>query len=83
MIDRENLTDAIREHGNQLGENLAYLKRFLDAQQERQQAFLAEQRKASDKAQANAQRAAIWSAVAAVAAAVAAGLQAYDAWITP
>lgn len=69
QVDR--LAKAISEHGNQLGGNLVHLKRFLDAQREAQQKFLAEQRDASDKAQIRASQAAIFSAVAAGIAACA------------
>lgn len=66
---------AVNEHGDQLGGNLVHLKKFLDAQREAQQKFLAEQREASDKAQRMASIAAIFSAVAAGIAAYAAVAQ--------
>lgn len=81
MIDDqvERIVKAVNEHGDQLGGNLVHLKRFLDAQREAQQKFLAEQRDASDKAQMKASRAAMFSAVAAGIAACAAIAQAYAA----
>lgn len=77
------LGKAIAEHGNQLGENIVHLKRFLERLQNEQHDFLAEQRKITEKAQKSANTAAIFSAVAAVAAAVAAIVQAWDAFVTP
>ena len=71
----ERLAKAVNEHGNQLGGNLVYLKKFMDAQREAQQKFLTEQREASDKAQRMASIAAIFSAVAAGIAAYAAVAQ--------
>ena len=79
----ESIANAVREHGNQLGNNLAHLKRFLKAQREEQQAFLSEQRELSDKALGKATAAAIWSAVAAGAAALATIVLAIDAYLTP
>ncbi len=79
----ERLIHTLREHGNQLGSNLAFLKTFMDRLQQEQREFLAEQHKATEKAQKNATRAAIASAVAAVAAAAAAVIQAWDAVKTP
>ena len=80
--DLDRLVKAIEGHGDQLGGNLVYLKVFLQKQQNEQQAFMAEQREASDRAQATAHRAALFSAIAAGAAAIAAILQAYDALST-
>ena len=74
QVDR--LAVAIVEHGNQLGHNMVHLKRFLDAKQSEQHAFLEEQRLASDKAQEKAHRTARWSAAAAGLAAAAAIAQA-------
>jgi hypothetical protein len=79
----ERLVAAAAEHGNQLGGNLVALKHFLNAQRDKQQAFLAEQRTASDKAQQKAYRAAFWSAVAAGAAALAGIAQVVVAIIKP
>jgi hypothetical protein len=75
----ERLVSAVQTHGDQLGGNLVHLKRFLERLQQDEQAFLAEQRAASDKAQDKAHRTAIFSAIAAAAAAIAALLQAYTA----
>ena len=74
---------ALETHGDQLGNNLVHLKRFLKGLQEEQQSFIAEQREASDAAQKKSYRAAFWSAVAAGAAALAAGIQAYAALAKP
>ena len=73
------LIHAVQGHGDQLGDNLVLLKRFMQGLQKDQQQFLAEQRAASDTAQTRANRAALWSAVAAIAAALAAIVQAYVA----
>ncbi|HET9811713.1 MAG TPA: hypothetical protein VFP53_08470 [Sphingomicrobium sp.] len=73
---KEEIADAIREHGNQLGSNLVYLKTFLEGQRKLQAEFLADQSRKNEKIQSRATRAAVWSAVAAIAAAVAAILQA-------
>jgi phage portal protein BeeE len=81
--NEETIATAIREHGNQLGSNLVYLKAFLRSLQERQQQFLKEQREASDKAQAVARWSAVFSAVAAIAAAIATIILAIDAYRTP
>jgi hypothetical protein len=78
----ERLVGAAATHGDQLAGNLVHLKRFLERKQEEQQAFLAEQRALSDKAQDKAHRTAMWSAIAAGAAAVAAIIQAVDAVLT-
>ena len=72
----ERLAKVVYDHGDQLGSNLVHLKRFLGAQQEAQQKFLAEQREASDRAQHKASQSAFWSAVAAGIAAIATVLQA-------
>jgi hypothetical protein len=72
---KEAVADAIREHGNQLGKNIAFLKIFLDNQRQLQADFLSAQADASERLQRRATRAAVWSAIAAIAAAVAAILQ--------
>ena len=72
----ERLVTALAAHGDQLGGNLVLLKKFLAAQEEEQRKFLAEQREASDRAQAKANWTAIFAAIAAGAAAVAAIAQA-------
>lgn len=83
MSEPESVADAVREHGNQLGRNFVYLKRFLKAQREEQQAFLTEQRELSDKAQRKASAAAVWSAVAAIAAALATIVLALEGYFKP
>lgn len=80
MSEEDPIALAIREHGNSLGTNLVYLKRFLQAERRAQQEFLAEQRQASDRAQGKSERIA-WLALGATAfAAIATGIQAYVAW---
>lgn len=71
----ERLAQALAAHGDQLGGNLVLLKKFLAAREEEQRKFLAEQREASDRAQAKANWTAIFAAIAAGAAAVAALVQ--------
>jgi hypothetical protein len=70
------LVQVIADHGNQLGSNLVYFKKFMAAQQKYQHEFLAEQREKSDRAQSRANWTAVFAAIAAVAAAVAAIVQA-------
>ena len=77
---QDPLVKAIVGHGNQLGDNLVFLKNFLAARQVEQQTFMAELQAAGDRTQRRATNAAIFSAVAALFAAVAAGTQAYVAW---
>lgn len=77
------LARAVESHGEQLGNNLVHLKRFLKGLQDEQQSFITQQREASDAAQKKSHRAAFWSAVAAVAAAFAAAVQAYAALAKP
>lgn len=67
----DRLERAIVEHGNQLGTNLAYLKRFLDDQRQAQEYFWADQHAAMEKHQDKMLAAARWSAAAATAAVVA------------
>lgn len=78
--EHELIARTIREHGDQLGGNLVHLKRFLEAQREAQQAFLAEQREASDRAQGKSVLVAWLAMVATMFAAIATGIQAYVAW---
>jgi hypothetical protein len=73
--EQETVAGAIREHGNQMGTNLVFLKKFLEGQRQLQEDFLRAQSSASEKLQVRATRAAVWSAVAAIAAAVAAVVQ--------
>jgi len=78
--EHELIARTIREHGDQIGGNLVHLKRFLQAEREAQQAFLAEQREASDRAQGRSEVIAWLAAAATLFAAIATGLQAYVAW---
>lgn len=82
MTDEQmnRLVEAVHSHGDQLGGNLVHLKRFFERLQNEEQAFLAEQRAASDAAQNRAHRTAMFSAIAAGAAAIAALLQAYSSY---
>lgn len=84
MTDQEvdPIAEAIGEHGDQLGRNLAKLKGFLQAEREAQEKFLAEQREASDRAQEKAHRTARWAMLATFFAAAAAGFQAYAAYVS-
>lgn len=77
--DHELIAKAIAAHGDQLGGNIVHLKRFLQGQREAQEAFLAEQRQASDRAQDKAHRTATLAMIATALAAVATGIQAYVA----
>lgn len=84
MTDQKTdpIAEAIGEHGDQIGRNLAKLKGFLQAERKAQEKFLAEQREASDRAQEKAHRTARWAMLATFFAAAAAGFQAYAAYVS-
>lgn len=68
----DKLTSAVVEHGNQLSQNLMYFKKFTEAQNRKQEAFLAKLQSENDKLQKQSVNAARWAAGAATAAALAA-----------